>query len=374
MCNRKVIIRLWVILFTVLLSPTPYAAQECRFGDGSTYNETISGATLDTGSIQWLPRSSVAQYALVATAHTATLSPTLKSNCSMGNDGRSMWGAANAATRYSSITYGGDKMSLFPTNVPGIYYSVALITTNNDGRVFIPANTNVAKLNDMSDPTLDGTTWKAQIYVFQSSSFTGNSGGATTLTPNISAGTLLGTMGLGDYRDSNNKQSNFSVSASSFAFTIKPATCQAMVMSGGDSANTVNFGDLNLTDVQSGTLPTRDFGISLTGCSNVYRIIPTVTATTTLTSGSTTLLENELKSNAASGIGVQLLISNQAQGSGWSEIVNKGAPTTYTYTYVQSTDDDSSYIANFRATLMKDGKTIKAGAFQSTATITMSYQ
>lgn len=138
-----------------------------------------------------------------------------------------------------------------------------------------------------------------------------------------------------------------------------------MSLSGGDGVNTVNFDDIKKSDVENNKLPSRDFDIKLTDCTHTVSIEPKITAQNTLTSGNTTLLENQLNSNAASGIGVQLLI---AQGSAWKDIVNKSASVAYT----PSTNDSASCTANFRATLKKDGKTIIAGAFQSTATFTMT--
>lgn len=372
MCNRKLILWLGTSLLAALLSSTSHAAKECRFGDGSTEVVTIANGTLSSVSkIHWESAKSVTGYTEIARG-TGTFSPSLKSNCSMGNDGRSMWGAANNAfSNYGSVTVDGQSAQLYPTNVGGIYFAVALQTTSGGDVVYIPpyyGDGDTKKLNSMDNTTLDGATWKAIIVIFQgdTNQFSGNTGNISTLSPSESMD--LGSMGLGNSSDSNNQPYYIYVDTSSFQFPIQASTCNAMTMSGGDTANTVDFGDLNLSDVENNNLPSRDFSINLSGCSNIYRIEPKVTATTTLTSGSSVLMENQLtSSNAASGIGVHLLIYDE-------EIVNQPDPSVWTGEYTKNTADDSSYSIPFTASLEKDGKTVKAGSFSSTATIMFTYQ
>lgn len=213
-----------------------------------------------------------------------------------------MYGEGNKATGYSgSVVVDNQQAALFKTNIDGIYYAVSLQTQGGGTVVYIPAaGPSIHWLNGMSNTTLEGTTWKASIVLFQSTRFSGNTSNINALQPDISDGTQLSKMGRGDPDAS----ANIVVNASSFLFPVKPATCQAMSLSGGDGVNTVNFDDIKKSDVENNKLPSRDFDIKLTDCTNTVSIEPKITAQNTLTSGNTTLLENQLNSNAASGIGV----------------------------------------------------------------------
>lgn len=130
----------------------------------------------------------------------AIFAESLVSHCGVGNDGRSMYGEGNKATGYSgSVVVDNQQAALFKTNIDGIYYAVSLQTQGGGTVVYIPAaGPSIHWLNGMSNTTLEGTTWKASIVLFQSTRFSGNTSNINALQPDISDGTQLSKMGRGD--------------------------------------------------------------------------------------------------------------------------------------------------------------------------------
>ena len=361
---RKPARRLYFLLAVLLITAGPaHAAIECRFDDGSGGTTTLVNG-ISSNNIRWSQSSgpmNSSDEVLLATVEL-TLSPSLQSTCSMGNDGEVLKEKPDDAYVRAASAY-DDNANWYYTNIPGIYFTAKIYSdagggffkssnsSSNDGWVVVEA--------DHNDERWKNKTWKALIHIYQYNyEFSGNTTGITTLTPKASFS--LGQMAIGDRTDSNNKPWTFNVTPSSFQIPIITTTCQAAGLS--DGSTNIDLGDYMFADFNQSTR-SQDVYVQLKGCNNLFGVDVKITSNKT-TGSSNVLLGNTLTTNAASGVGVQLM-------SGFSQLIpNSSIETRYNFNTGSNT---TANVFDFTAQLVKDGNPMKAGEFKAAATVLMSY-
>ncbi|EDX3114574.1 fimbrial protein [Salmonella enterica subsp. enterica serovar Mississippi] len=364
--------RVWAKLFvTGLLFIQGYAwAQECHFGqngeggESTIINTEVSGAPLNFARVPVQDSDGI----VIAGPYEAALSPALWSECDSGNDGKQM---SNIV--YENSGAGVDGMTLWPTNVKGIYYAVRIYSENNAGSWFKATHSGVwSNLGVEAGNNSHG--WKAQIKLVQTSDFLGNAGHITAITPQKAL--RIGGMAIGDRGNESSNDNDpwyFSVTPSTFSIPVTTATCQSAVVHGNGGTNRVDFGEAMFSDVaNTGWYPHRDFTVQLEGCNNVVAIQYRVTSQKTDgTTSNSTLLLNTLTTDAASGVGVMInsdFASNPSNGPfindpQWFYVDMDKAGTGVT-------NDKLKFQAYFRK---QEGAVLKPGNFEAVATFEINY-
>ncbi|WKZ91376.1 fimbrial protein [Chimaeribacter arupi] len=340
-----------------LLAPAAWADRECHFDAGSV---TVAGGNY----VKLTPRGPVSSATSLSTDRLANYSGTFKSHCDTGPDGQNLWGDTN-------IDNSGYKWhepgALFPTNIPGIRYSVHIKPNRNadiaDG--YLPSSnqfTQVAEISDAVDSEggpLDGKPWDIYLDFYQTEEYTGNQG-QSLVHPRDDV--MLGRYRLGGSGQNSNVVSIY-VNKNSFGVDIITPTCTSAVADVSNS--TVDFGDVNINDLGGGRVPAKPFSITLSGCSLVNSV--TAKLTTLFASEDGNMMANAWMGQPgyAEGLGVQIR-------------------DTYSNTLRPNDLNSSSVInglkmagtvkLNYTAELRADGKARKAGPFQATGIFTLSYQ
>lgn len=364
---RAPVRRIHFLLAMLLIAAGPaQAAIECRFDDGSGGTTTLVNG-ISSNNIRWSqsdgPRHTTDEI-LLATVDL-TLSPTLQSTCSLGDDGEVLKEHLNQSSYTRAGSNYDDSATLYYTNIPGVYFT-AKIYSDAGGGFF--KNTGITTDGwetlepDHNDERWRNKTWKALIHIYQyNNEFAGNTSGITTLTPKASFS--LGQMAIGTRTDSNNKPWTFNVTPTSFQIPIIATTCQTAALSNGST--NIDLGDYMLADFNQST-PTQDVAVQLKGCNNLFGVDVKITSNKT-TGSSNDLLGNTLTTNAASGVGVKLM---SGSNTFFQFIPNSFAETYYGFNTGSNT---TASVIDFTAQLVKDGNPMKAGEFKAAATVLMTY-
>ncbi|EAY5892894.1 hypothetical protein AH835_19905 [Salmonella enterica] len=359
--------RVWAKLFvTGLLFIQGYAwAQECHFGqngeggESTIVNTRVNGAPLNFARVPVQDSDGI----VIAGPYEADLSPALWSECDSGNDGKQM---SNIA--YENSGAGVDDMTLWPTNVKGIYYAVRIYSENNAGSWFKATQSGVwSNLGVEAGNNSHG--WKAQIKLVQTSDFLGNAGHITAITPQKAL--RIGGMAIGDRGNESSNDNDpwyFRVTPSTFSIPVTTATCQSAVVHGNGGTNRVDFGEAMFSDVvNTGWYPHRDFTVQLEGCNNVVAIQYRVTSLKT----DNGMLINTLTTDAASGVGVTIS-SNFPSNPSFGPVIND-PQWIYVSLYnvgTNVTNDQLEFQAYFGK---QNGAVLKAGNFEAVATFEINY-
>ncbi|EJJ6949041.1 fimbrial protein [Salmonella enterica] len=359
--------RVWAKLFvTGLLFIQGYAwAQECHFGqngeggESTIINTEVSGAPLNFARVPVQDSDGI----VIAGPYEAALSPALWSECDSGNDGKQM---SNIV--YENSGAGVDGMTLWPTNVKGIYYAVRIYSENNAGSWFKAVQSGVwSNLGVEAGNNSHG--WKAQIKLVQTSDFLGNAGHITAITPQKAL--RIGGMAIGDRGNESSNDNDpwyFRVTPSTFSIPVTTATCQSAVVHGNGGTNRVDFGEAMFSDVvNTGWYPHRDFTVQLEGCNNVVAIQYRVTSLKT----DNGMLINTLTTDAASGVGVTIS-SNFPSNPSFGPVIND-PQWIYVSLYnvgTNVTNDQLEFQAYFGK---QNGAVLKAGNFEAVATFEINY-
>lgn len=330
------------------------AAQECRFNNGKGGNTTLVNGNY-SNTIR-LPNPKTGQTQLIA-QFSATLTPTITGDCSMGNDGEDLW-----AKTLPTLT--GDGLyneASFLTNIPGIEYRVRIETTTAIGSRFPVSSSNyqIISYNDGHEEQWDGKTFRANIDIFLKESFKGNPNKVAYLKPQAG---LLGWMSLGTPTDSNNQPYAFYITEDTFSIPLILPTCNVMVL--GSGGTNIVMGDYFISDFKNNKA-TKDvpFSLDISNCTSVAKFTTKMT-TTKITGGTKNLLGNNLTSNAAAGIGVKILYDKTTQ------LIPNNANSSYVVS--DNTIPDSKSL-DFIARMESDGNTLITGQFKATAVFTTTY-
>lgn len=328
-------------------------AGECRMGDGyggttKLVNSEYSGATIR------LPD----QGAYINEIFTVNLTPGIQINCSpvKGNDGYNLMAQTNpellAGSKYNE--------GMFATNIPGIYYSVKVKTSDTGIGGLFGTNTTGWYTTAAWGPNtpLDGKWLNTYIFLYVGYDYQGNPNRETVIKPR--AGTL-GKMSIGDPADSNNQPWTFTVDENSFQIPVVLPTCDIVML--GNGTHTVDLGDYFVSDIRYKRVKDVPFSINFNDCTSVARYTTKLT-TTKLTGIDHDLLGNTL-STGAQGAGVKILYNN-----GNSQLIPNDANSSYDMT---ETGVPTSTQINFVAQLIADGSMITPGAFSASGVFTISY-
>ncbi|MGU3486145.1 fimbrial protein [Enterobacter bugandensis] len=341
---------------------------ECRFAEGYGNTATLTGGS--TFGVHWRPYNS--RYAIESlVTFRVPISPSMTSHCSAGNDGRNLVVKNPSDYTYTSGSGpqpDGSMGNYYLTNIPGIVFSVKMRSPAGGGYFGDHGSEQYSgwtTLVEASTDIWDNQAWEAEVTIWQDSwefqRAGGNKNNATYITP--AASFTLGQMGLGDPTAKDNKPWTFNVTPSSFQIPIVPSTCQTAQLDSGST--NIDLGEYMMSDfnVSPRSTPVR---VQLLGCDNVYAVDFKMTATTT-TGSNHELLGNVLTGgSAASGVGVQLFLTN-----GGVTIPPNGLATT-----VYGNDTGAGVglgMLTFDARLIKDGNAMKAGSFKAMTTFQMTY-
>ncbi len=189
--RRTPVRHIYFLLATLLIMVGPaQAAIECRFDNGGGGTTTLVNGT-SSNNIRW-SQSSGPGYSndevLLATVNL-TLSPSLQSTCSLGNDGEVLKEKADTSYVRGGSSY-DDSAALYYTNIPGIYFTAKIYSDAGGGffkETGVTADGWETLEADHNDERWKNKTWKALIHIYQSNAeFAGNTSGITTLTPKAS--------------------------------------------------------------------------------------------------------------------------------------------------------------------------------------------
>lgn len=348
----------------ILVQGQAWAAIECRFGDGYGGTSTLINGVY-SNTIRWEksggPYSSMNTH-LLATVDL-TLSPSLQSTCSTGNDGEILRNKPEYGNASGGSMQQDNVAAQYYTNIPGIYYTVK-IYSDAGGGYFGGANMQsddwFITEPDHNDERWKNKVWRAQIHIWQNDyEFNGNSGGVTMLTPKGSY--TLGKMAIGDYNDSNNQPWTFNVTPSTFQIPITASTCQISQLDTGST--NIDLGEYMISDFNASPRSTR-FMVQLLGCNNVWAV--DFKMTTNKTTGAQNQLLGNTLSEGAAGVGV--LLHSPYQNT---DIMPNGV--SYTWHGIDTGSNVGIGVLSFTAQLVKDGKPLKAGNFKAMTTFSMTY-
>lgn len=361
--TTSVWLKLTLVAF-ILVQGQAWAAIECRFGNGYGGTSTLVNGVY-SNTIRWEssggPKTSMNSH-LLATVDL-TLSPSLQSTCSVGNDGEVLRNKPNYANYTGGSTEQDNAAAQYATNIAGIYYTVK-IYSDAGGGYFGGANSEsdgwYITEPDHNDERWKNKVWKAQIHIWQNDyEFNGNPSGITMLTPKGSY--TLGQMAIGDYNDSNNKPWTFNVTPSTFQIPIIASTCQTTQLSTGST--NIDLGEYMISDFNASPRTTT-FMVQLLGCNNVWAV------DFKMTTNKTTGAQNQLLANTIIGgaTGVGVLLHSDLKGQ---DIMPNGI--SYTWHNIDTGPNVGVGALAFNAQLVKDGNPIKAGNFKAMTTFSMTY-
>lgn len=345
-----------LLVLLPLLTPAAWAARDCYF---SSSDVTLTGAYVNL-----TPSGAVSSDTLLAKDVKANYSGNFTSHCEAGNDGQNLWSEiSTASTGYAWHEPG----ALFPTNIPGIRYSVHVKPNRNpsiaDG--YMPNSstfTQVAEVSDAADDEggpLDGKSWDIYLDFYQTRDYTGNQG-QSIVHPRDNV--MLGHYRLGG-SGHNGDTVAIHVTTMSFGMDISAPTCTSAVTDVSNS--TVDFGDVNIGDLGAGRVPAKPFSITLSGCSLLNTVSTKLTTLNTSEDGN--MMANVWAGQAgyAAGLGVQIR-------DAYSNTLRPNDPHSVAKTTGLAMP--GTVKLDFTAELRADGKPRKAGPFQANGVFSITYQ
>lgn len=343
-----------IALCAVLYVQSASAAIECRFNNGKGGSTTLVNGNY-SGTMKFPTPKSGESYWLAS--FQTTLTPTVKGNCSLGNDGENLW----AKTATDLIGNGLFTRASFKTNIPGVEYQAQIETTAGIGNTFAQntGDYQVIVSNDGRESDWDGYAFRVTIMVYLKDSFQGNPNKETYLRPKAG---LLGWASLGKHGDSNNQPYAFYITENTFAIPIVQPTCSVIAL--GNGGTNIAMGDYFISDFKNNYV-NKDvpFSLKVSDCSSVAKFTTKMT-TTKITGGTKNLLGNSLTANAAAGMGVKILYNKNIQ------LIPNNANSSYV---VSDSTIPGSKSLNFIARMESDGNSLVSGAYKATAVFNMTY-
>ncbi|HCT7896776.1 TPA: fimbrial protein StkG [Enterobacter cloacae] len=341
---------LLIILMTCCFSV--HADWEGAFKTGATQSVgDIMGAkpTLQT-------LNSVSVPTRISSRYNLNLTPGLNSIRQVGDDGEDVF------TFTQSDLYAGEVngMALFKTNVPGIAYALAIVTTDGAVTAFFTSHTNSwwkSVETNNNENLIRDKSWKAAVEFYQLPGFMGIPADV------ISVGPAQGTLGkiiIGEpdgTTESDHPRPTITIASMAFTTPIEKPTCILT------APKTVNLGDYDVSDLENDNVLSVFFGIT-GNCTNTRKITMTLTTSkTTGTDGS--LLANTASSNAAKGVGVFLM---------WPDNSQVVPNSTNSYTTRENTTI-ALFSQLLTARLVKSGtEKVTSGTFSAIGTLQFTYE
>lgn len=242
-----------------------------------------------------------------------------KLECGTGNDGADWYGwseASNAAGVKSSL-YGEHNRAFWPTNIPGIYYSVRISTAGAYRIAYLPPETTETRLFDYQKDATDRDII-ATIEIWQYGRVT-SVGDAHPIQNG-----LIGTFRAGSLDEGDKEKLRINVNSTSFTVKFETPTCNFTA-----SPTTIDFGDVGNDS------PRKTFTLKNSGCVN--------------TSGLTLKLTSTKSAYDNKGLGI--LANTIDAASGWWAAGGRGIAISYEHgssrTYLSANDSNSEVSINF---------------------------
>lgn len=300
--------------------------------------------------------NSVSAPTKISSRYTLNLTPGLNSVRQVGNDGEDVF------TFTQSDLYVGEVngIALFKTNVPGIAYALAILTTDGAVTAFFTSHTNSwwkSVETNNNENLIRDKSWKAAVEFYQLPGFMGIPADV------ISVGPAPGTLGkiiIGEpdgTSESDHPRPMVTIASMAFTTPIEKPTCTLT------APKTVNLGEYGVSDIEKDN--TLSVFFEITGsCNNTRKI--TMKLTTSKTTGSDdSLLANTASSNAAKGVGALIKWPNNTQ------IVPN---STSSYSVEQGTTI-ALFSAALTARLVKsDTEKVTSGTFSAIGTLQFTYE
>lgn len=408
----------WQATFSVILSmlaaiqlflSTASFAQQQTFVLGENQrNYELSGPTRDGSSVHTYPTGRTVYFS--RSAELAPANVTINWNGSHGgasyNNGVfcnvSDQGTGNPLSIESGLvsagSYGG--VDIFKTNVPGLYFSLALrsfnsytLSTSTTTSPIQIQNGIIHKVITLKDTdgcyAPGGTSAANEYYTMGGLSFYLAITFYTdqTYTPTSSQISLLksGSYHVRIWNEDpgpgiNSFYNNVTIDIS--AVTIAEPTCTTQPVASGSSVSgtTVNLGSYSPNDIINGA-PAVPFAIKLAGCKGLRNINVTLSSTTV--ASDTTLLGNILSLNHATGVGLEIRGAANSYSTETLMIPNENS-SVYNDQRDTSSDDNiygtsengkvQTHTLNFLATLKHDSsQKIGSGNFKANGIFTLDY-
>lgn len=355
-CNKKMLMRivhhLSLFIIMILNSANNYAATECKFESGATLS--IGRTSGLTQTLQ--PLDAVSAPTQISQQVNLNLSPSLRSKCSVGNDGENVYTLTQSGIYIGSI----GSTALFATNVTGIAYSLAIRTLDNAVVAFFtsPVGSWIKSVDTQDRESLvEDKNWSAAAIFYQLPSYAGIPADVTSITP---VGGTFGKVILGnssEQSETDHPRPTVTITNNAFFIPVEKPTCTLT------APKTVNLGEYDVSDIENDTTLSVSFGIN-GNCTNTRKI--TMKLTTSKTTGSDgSLLANTASSNAAKGVGALIKWPNNTQ-------IMPNSTSSYS---VEQGTTIALFSASLTARLVKsDTEKVTSGQFSAIGTLQFTYE
>lgn len=336
--------------------------EECKFYAGADSVQIMSPGAQPV--ITPLPVGTVTTPVQISNTIVMETTPALKSHCDGGNDGENTYQMTNNAMVVGYI----DNKALFSTNIPGIYYTLAMYPDGNGVTAWFPPNANswyMTAPNDDHEEQLNEKTWHARMDIYQTNGFVGVPADVNFLT--ASAGPI-GQIILGDPNEpstSDHPRPYVNMSEMSFSIPLNRPTCVLR------APVTVDLGDWYPAEVENGNTSTVEFHITGT-CVNTTAVYYTLSSTHTTADKNyfTNAIQSTSGVTAAGGVGVMVLDSPSSNYPVPADSFNRVIA-------IGDIVGDPVYVVDkaLGARLVKTGSDpITVGAFGTTITFQATYE
>ncbi|ECJ2423775.1 fimbrial protein StkG [Salmonella enterica] len=352
--------RLWIATLLLSTSGVTHAAYECHFSSNDPRQIMSPGVQ---PVITPLPPGTITAPTLISTTILMEMTPTLTSGCEAGNDGDNFYSLTDNTLRWGNV----DDKATFRTNIPGIYYTIALYPGNNRLTAWFPPNAGewyVTGNIHEDEGIVKDQTWHARMEIYQYPDFTGIPSGTQFLT---AIGGPLGQVSIGNPKtgtSSDHPRPLINISEMSFNIPLNEPTCALR------APTTVDLGDWFRSDLETDS--TKEVPFQITGtCVNTKAVYATVTsANTTADKGYfTNVITGNAAVAAAGGVGVKL--SSPAS----SHIFADGSKLTLAIGDNIGVDPVHFVDYTFNAKLVKTGsEPVTVGVFGTSVTFQVTYE
>lgn len=299
--NKGIIMKFTSFLLTVGLLVMPgisQAREECKFTSG----DPVLIMSPPPVTIVPLPVDAAVHPTLIASGLIMETVPQLRTECTSGKDGLDVFQYTDNALQTNAEFEG---KTLFGTNVPGIFYTLAFFPDGNGVTAWFPARSggSFVRTGDTHGSTniVDDKTWHVRMDFYQTNMFEGVPSNVNFLTlgPGTIGQIVVGNPDTGDAEDHPRPQ--VSISQMSFDIVANRPTC------GIHAPTIVDLGEWSPKEVENGQTTKVKFKVTGT-CANTGILWASIKSNHATSDGQYIL--NEVKSNperaAAGGVGVKI--------------------------------------------------------------------
>ena len=352
--------RLSLALVILGASGAAHAAYECRFVNNLPRQIMMPGVQ---PVITPLPPGTITAPTQISTTILMEMQPALTSYCDVGDDGDNVYQKTDNSLLWGYV----DNKAMFRTNIPGIYYAIAIYPDDNRIAAWFPPGTGGWTLTGdihEDEGIVDDQIWRARMEIYQYPDFNGVPSGTTMLT---AIGGPLGEIVLGNPMTGtvdDHPRPLINISEMTINIPLNEPTCALR------APTTVDLGDWYRSDLENDS--TKEVSFQITGtCVNTKAVYSTISSShTTADKGYFT---NAITSNsaitAAGGVGVQL------SSSASHHLYADGPRFTLAIGEISYGDPVNIVDYTMKAKLVKTGsEPVTAGVFGTTVTFQVTYE